>query len=335
MSYELQRLLLARSEETSWRRCAHLFLAAMIGMLAVSFLFILLVDPFDRGRPPGLLLHGIFDESPRTANVSRGRDPRFDAAIFGNSHIQLLDPHRLSTASNLNFVQMSTPGTGPRETVSLMNWFIRNHAIVRAMVVGVDNQTCTQDRGLPLANPFPFWLYGDDFDYMAHVLSSHSIGRGWKRILLATGVAKATDPAGYWNYEEGRVWDFRPPRTMRQQVDLAPVPSEGLKFPWLDQIESTLAQLSTETRILLVMPPHFAASLPASNSKAARDLAACKQEILRRAMARHWVFLDFLLDNQLSRDPENFWDPEHIRMGVARIIEERVVGEVRSAGLVR
>src|SRR5580692_4556235 len=114
----------------SWFHFTRFFLATLFGILAIAFLLILFTDPFDRGHGVSLLSPGVLDESPRTANVSRGRDPRFNSAIFGNSHVQLLDPERLSDV-DFQFVQMSTPGTGPREQAALMRWFMRNHRSIR------------------------------------------------------------------------------------------------------------------------------------------------------------------------------------------------------------
>jgi hypothetical protein len=51
----------------------------------------------------------------------------------------------------------------------------------------------------------------------------------------------------------------------------------------------------------------------------------------RRAAERHGVFLDFLLDTLLSRDPDNFWDRDHIPANVADAIEQRIGEETRNS----
>jgi hypothetical protein len=315
------------NNESSWLRCDCYFIASLFGALLVSLLLIVLVDPFDRGHGLSLMPPGVLDESPRTANVSRGRDPRFDAAIFGNSHIQLIDPHRLSAATGLNFVQMSTPGTGPREQAALMTWFLRNHANTKAMVLGIDERWCLGDPGMPLTNPFPFWLYGSDFEYVLNVVSTHSLALAWRRIKIAAGRSPVTDPLGYWNYEDGRVWNFRPAAEERAPVDLSPAAGVGMKFPALDHIEAVLARLPAGTQVLLIMPPQFVANLPAATSAAGRELAACKHDLMLRASERNWRFIDYLLDTPLSRNSENFWDTEHFRMNVAQAIERRIAEE--------
>src|ERR1700730_14896574 len=237
----------AEHNERRWLLWVRLYLGVLLFALTATLLLILTIDPFDRGTGLGLLPAGGVDESPRTANASRGRDPQFNAAIFGNSHIQLIDPNRLSRLTGLSFVQLSTPGTGPREEASLLSWFIRHHAGGRALVIGVDEQWCGQDATLPITNPFPFWLYGGDLRYVVNALSSRSVAFAWRRLRLAAGSAERTDPSGYWNYELGRVPGLDPPGTDRPPVDLSPAPPRDLlPFPALDHIDAALAHADRE-----------------------------------------------------------------------------------------
>ena len=73
-------------------RCAIAFLIVFFGGIGLIFAFLLVVDPYDTGRFPTPLPTGVVDIERRTATVSRGRDPRFNAAIFGNSRTFKLDP---------------------------------------------------------------------------------------------------------------------------------------------------------------------------------------------------------------------------------------------------
>ena len=70
------------------------------------------IDPYDRGSLAAFEGRGVRVQGPRTATASRGRDPAFDAAIVGNSHVQLLSPERLTRATRASFVSLATPGTG-------------------------------------------------------------------------------------------------------------------------------------------------------------------------------------------------------------------------------
>lgn len=320
-----------RWDSPLWVGFVRWFIGVLFGSFAAVFLFIVVTDPFDRGHGFALVSPGILDASPRTANVSRGRDPRFDAAVIGNSHAQLLEPERLFSSTGFRFTQMSTPATGPREQVVLLGWFMRHHADIKALVMGIDATWCGQYVKPALSSPFPFWLYGDDLDYVTHVFGARSLTYGWRRILITMGRSLVTDPAGYWNYEIGREWDLRPFHPMlaeRAPVDVTPVAAPDLQFPSLDTLESALTPLPASAQVVLVMPPVFYTVLPVAGTPAMHQMAGCKYELVRRAAVHGWKFVDFYSDTPLSRDPENFWDFDHVRMPVARRMEDRIAEEL-------
>ena len=159
-----------------WRHFMKLFAAALVAILAVVYALILLIDPYDSGQLTGYAVFGVVDESPRTANVSRGRDTQFNSAVIGNSRGQLLDPKRLSHNTGLRFVQLTVPGTGPREQLTLLRWFIRHHRQIGAILLIADPVWCSQDPEPSLMNPFPFWLYTEDTsEYLINVFHTQSL----------------------------------------------------------------------------------------------------------------------------------------------------------------
>lgn len=158
-----------------------MFGGVFFGLGTLLFALLLLIDPYDTGRFPSFGLVGVRDRSMRTADASRGRDPHFNAAVVGNSTAQILNPYRLSDLTGLRFIQLSIPQTGPREQLELMHWVLSHHATYGALVVVADTLWCSHDPNLPLREPFPFWLYGGDADYLANVVSSKAIDRSvWR-----------------------------------------------------------------------------------------------------------------------------------------------------------
>jgi hypothetical protein len=133
----------------------------MIVMTALAAAFVL--DPYDTGRSALVERPGVRPQGPRTAGASRGRDLAFNAAVFGNSRIQLLSPERLNGITGLSFVQLSVPGTGPKEQLTLIQWFMRHHPDARALVIGADKNWCTADPTMRSEHPFPYWLYSPNF----------------------------------------------------------------------------------------------------------------------------------------------------------------------------
>src|SRR6266853_6440840 len=121
-----------------WRRFALTFLVAFFGGFGLIYAALVLIDPYDTGRFPTFMRPGVFDGGQRTANASRGRDPQFNAAVIGNSRGQLLDPAKMSASTGLSFVQLTTPGSGPKEHMTMMQYFMQHHSRVAALVLSTD-----------------------------------------------------------------------------------------------------------------------------------------------------------------------------------------------------
>ena len=141
-----------------WRPFGVIFVAAAAAILAALLATAFLLDPYDTGRSP-LQKPGVRPQGPRTAGASRGRDLSFNAAIIGNSHIQLLSPERLNAQTGLAFVQLSIVATGPKEMFPVLKWFLRHHPSPRALVIGADRLWCADEVASWNNAPFPFWLY--------------------------------------------------------------------------------------------------------------------------------------------------------------------------------
>src|SRR5262245_26823747 len=123
----------------AWRHWLATFLGVLVAVFGGLYAAVVLLDPYDTGRFAVLPSVGVVDGNPRTANASRGRDPQFDAAIFGNSAGQILDPRELSRLTGLSFVQMTVPGTRIREQLAMARWFQRHHRQIGAWVFVTDD----------------------------------------------------------------------------------------------------------------------------------------------------------------------------------------------------
>jgi hypothetical protein len=145
----------------AWGRC----LVACLGTLALGaaliFALMVAVDPYDSGRFGWLGIKGVDDWTPVTANASRARDLQFDAAVIGNSTGQRLDPAELSRTTDAHFVQLAAPGAEPLGQLAILDFFIRHHKDIRALVIATDAPWCTRELAPLPRNSFPFWLYGD------------------------------------------------------------------------------------------------------------------------------------------------------------------------------
>jgi hypothetical protein len=322
-----------------WRRFALTYLATFFGSLATILLLIILVDPYNSGRFPGFGIDGVSEEFQRPGNVGLGRSLRFNAAIFGNSHGQLLSPARLSALTGLSFVQLTVPGATVREQLATMRWFTRHHAAIGAFVLAMEERWCVTDPALPLRNYFPFWLYSDsNLEYVANVLSTRAIRDGFRRVNFALGLQPPTDAAGYSDYEAGKAWNFHPdlaaPRPRGAPSDVSASATDP-RFPALERLDEFLAGMPPAIPIAIVMPPQFVTLIPQPGSAAERARDVCKAAIARRVAGHERSgFIDFLVESPLTRDPANFMDEEHYRTNVAIMIEERIAAVLNGKSLV-
>lgn len=319
----------------AWRRCVAVFVASFVTALGCVLAAVILIDPYDTGYFPSPIGPGVVDDNDTTNTVGRGRDPQFNAGIFGNSHGLLIDPARLSSATGLRFVQLTMLGAGPREQLALIRYFVRRHADVGAIVLVADQTWCTHDPDLP--NPwelagysFPYWLFADSrLRYAAHMLSTQPLGLMRRRILFAMGRIAPLDPAGVAEYPKN--WD------LAQAIDIPrdrDIPLDGAQistaFPAIDRLEALMARLPRSVAIVVVMPPIYVGLMHGPDTRQGAELAACKAR-LAGALARRAAFLDFLIDSPLSRERSNFFDLHHMLANVARAIEPHIVDALNNS----
>jgi hypothetical protein len=323
--------------ERAYRRCAIAFVTVLYGGIGLIYAFLLVVDPWDTGRFPTPLPTGVADLERRTATASRGRNPRFDAAIFGNSRTYMLDPERLSQATGLSFVSLGTPAAGPQEEMQVTRYFLRFHPAAAAIVFSIDQQWCSHDPALPMRFPFPFWLYRGDLEYLANLLSTRSLNAAQTRVRLALGRIAPADPRGFLDYEAGKVWDFHPeeppsPAPRVNTLSPAAAVTANTYFPALEAFDRLMAELPSKTRLVIMLPPLYHTRLPGPGTQEAADLAACKSALAERLGHRNGVaLLDYLVDSPMVHDPENFMDVVHYRRPVARAIENAIIGAFNGA----
>lgn len=313
----------------AWGRWLAVFLGVLGAIAVLVFAFLIAIDPFDSGRYVPSLIAGVSDESPRTANASRGRDPNFDSAIIGNSSGQALRPATLSQLTGLRFVQLTVPGSGPSEQLALLRWFVRHHQRIGALTFVTDSTWCTGNPALPIAHPFPFWLYSDShFEYLSHLFSSRALGRSLRRIRLARGTRQRSAPDGYWDYELLGHGEFRPDAGIPDDFGVARGETWP-GFPAVDQLRTFIAGIG-DTPVVIVMPPLMATNLPRAGTPGAARLAACKAALAQLVAGRaRSNFLDFRLDDPATRERANFMDSMHYRAPIARAIEQRIAESLR------
>lgn len=315
------------------------FIATLVGsaaVLATAFLACaFLVDPFDTGRSPLRLKEGVRPQGARTALASRGRDPHFEGAILGNSHIQLISPERLHAATGIPFVSLIAPGSGPREALATLDWFLRHHPgpAAQAVIVGIDPRWCAAGPRPQEERPFPYWLLSRSLrDYLAGLMRYDLSEEILRHLVYATSpLAERARPDGYWDYDDGRPHPERPQRQgeLSQPLETGGGNSAG-PFPAALELEAAL-RAAPGTALVLVRPPVHATALPRPGSADAAADAACREAFAALAQRRpRSVLVDGRSPRPELHDPNLFFDHGHYRQPLARLIEGEIAAALRS-----
>lgn len=315
-----------------WRSFAVTFTATAALLLAGLVAFAFLIDPYDSGRSPLRMKEGVRPQGPRTALASRGRDPAFRGAIFGNSHVQLLEPEQLKAQTGIPFVSLIAPATGPKETLDVIDWFLRNRREpAQALVVGLDNLWCTANPAMPPDKPFPFWLLARNLpDYVRGLTSFNVLEESVQRLhYLSSRKAARAVPDGYWNYEPnylglGYATDAKLREKLFQPHDVSGKNPTG-PFPVAERLRALLDRTAPDVPLILLRTPIFRTALPAAGSPEAAADAACRDAFAKLAASRpRTVLVDWKVDRPENRDPDNYFDQTHYRMPIARLVERDI-----------
>lgn len=318
----------------TWGRFLTTFCFATVLIGTALLGFVVIVDPYDTGRFTPLRAYGLPENSPRLVTASVARNPALDGAIIGNSTIQMLAPRRLAALTGEKLAQLSNPGVGPVEELAILNWFRREHGTPKVIVVGLDYSSWC-GRGFvfsraDILNPFPFWLYGSDAEYLAKVLSFRSVGDSASRINMWLGNKPPVDPMRVDDYDIGRTFDITAVRTRLARAEQiaehveAPVthrddgapPGAALEF-----LRANLEHFPPTTRKILILTPTYAGTLPTAGEWA-ENITTCKQRAKAIAAALpNTTLLDFLRKSPMTDNDTNFWDGIHYRRPVAEAIE--------------
>lgn len=323
--------LLTSSSDTSpeWTRC----LVASLGALGIGALLLLaamiVIDPYDSGKFGLLGIDGVNDRDSHTATASRARDANFDSAIIGNSTALLLDPVELSRATGLRFVQLSLVGAGPREEFAALDFFLRHHSHVGALVVVTDPSWCAHDRADPWGR-FPYWLYGESsLRYAAKLISWPAIQHASQRLSIGLGLSKRMDPTGAFNSDD--VWppgEFHEANRPRDPPPAATIAGRDT-FPEVSLLDDVIKKLPISVAVVLAVPPTLSTMVAQPGTVAAAEREACNVALTRIVAGRpHSNFINYRVDNAMTRDRANFVDFIHYRPSLAARMSEGIAASI-------
>jgi hypothetical protein len=318
--------------DAEWGRWLAVCLWVVVAGTAAVYGAIVLLDPYSTGRFTPIQRVDIVTDQTYFATAARVRDPNFNSAVIGNSHVMVMAPERLTASTGRRFVDLALAGLWPNEQAFIARSFVRHHpGQVILLVWGIDDQWCNSDLEARIAgSPLPFWLYeSSDFTYLSHILSPDALREAVHRAMILLSLAAQAGPA------DGRnMIDLRRSEAVGAAELAATEPATSgepadAPMPGIDFLANVLSHLEPDVRVVLEMPPVFAKMLPIPDSAAGRRSDACKARL--RALAnlrRRTTFLDLRIDTPLTRDAKNFFDQTHYKDSVAQFAEAQIADAV-------
>lgn len=330
-------------QEQGWRRWVGIFLASGLVLAGILVGFVVAMDPFGLRVTSGKPARPLMDINQRFMYPQLVRSGAFDAAIIGTSTMRLLDPAILSRSIGGHFANLAMNAATPWEQVQMAKLFIGATPAPKTVIWGLDLPWCSATATAPenrlTPRPFPPWLY--DAPSWTNILRQMNLTTLEVSLRLlgqrlglqpermrGDGYEVFTPPEETYDLARARYHLFAgyggvapdmtpliPPATVSAEVRAA------WRFPALAWLEETLSPLPAGTVKMIVLPPTHAASLPREGSQDARFHDACKAAIGAIAARQGAVLVDYAHMSSVTRADDNYWDPLHFRLPIARRVE--------------
>jgi hypothetical protein len=319
----------------AWRAFAQALLGAATGIVLVLVALLVLLDPYDTGRLTPLPRSGVRDQAGVTAHASRIRDPSFDAAILGNSHVQALRPDRLSRLTGLSFVSLVMPGSRPREQIALLERYLSTAGQrTKAVVIGIDAWWCTADPNLPTSGRFPFWLYDPRWPaYVAGLVRYRSLEDAAAHLRFRVDPDDPARPDGFDDYEPVYVslgaGDRQAVRRKLEARISLYEPNPSARFPSVERLAAVLdAAGAGHPPVVLVQPPVYPTALPEPGTAEAEVRQACRIAVARLGDRMGVRVVDWQ-ERSEAADPEQYFNHDHYRDSLAQQVERSLADALR------
>jgi hypothetical protein len=323
----------APGEAAAWRRWLAVLLLTTIVFGIACYAGTVLIDPFSTGRFALTQRVDVASDNPRLYKIGIARDPRFDAAIFGSSTSDTLNPQAIGRITGWTVAQLGMAAALPPNQLTTARAFQRYHAGRATLQIHVlDKLWCRP--GDPAAGawgPFPDWLFeGSDTEYLSRILFPEAFSAAVRRVGIWIGLAKPV------HRDDGYAAGKRPQLKLAQPPRPTSGPAESEPMPALDLLAAHVAALPAEVIPAFVFAPEYVNALAAPGSQAERRLMACKARVRQIADSRpRSGYLDLMTDNEIARNPGNYTDDIHYTQAAAVRIEAAIAGLLTQRGLTK
>jgi len=113
-----------------------------------------------------------------------------------------------------------------------------------------------------------------------------------------------------------------------------PVPVESAaareNFPEISLLDAAIKQLPASVSVVLIVPPTVSSTMPKPGTSAAAEREACNAALKRVVAGRpHSNFINYRVENALTRDSANFADFIHYRPIIADKMAEGIADSIK------
>jgi len=336
------------TSDLHWRRFLRTTLGVAVALSLLLFGFIVLVDPNDNLLVSLPIKRAPINFNQRFSYPTIARRQIFDSAVLGTSTMRLLEPRVLNEVFGGQFVNLAMNAATAYEQGQLLDLFRRSHEQIRTVIIGIDVVWCEtgDDYQRFTFRKFPEWLYDDNpwNDYL-HLFNGNTLAvsvrqvdymLGWRGPRFGFDGYKSflPDPAEY-DLEKARRNLYGEQGVRRKSTPSEPYSASheeraSWNFPTHEILASALEDLRAETLKVGMFVPYHHFQQPAPGTKAAVRWKECKRRITNlfsRVPNSH--VLDFMIESDITRLDENYWDFMHYTVGISEPIVRLLAEGVR------
>jgi hypothetical protein len=318
-----------------WGRWLAVLVALIVCPMALLYLCVLLIDPFSTGRFTPIQRIDVATRNVTLGHPGRARDLTYDAGIFGNSHAALFDPERLGQQAGRRFAQFSGLGYGPVEQVAVARAFVRQRRGRAPLLLFVlDEMSCgSKAQAARFGDSFPAFLFQNSaVEYLRGIFVPEAIKAAGYRVLMLAGFAKDRKQRNGYDVEAVAKTDV-PSAWSLADLKSSVRPSRKATSEWppgaLELMRGLFSELDDDSPLVLYFSRLPIVRLPVPGSPADEHLSKCTAAYHAIATARpRSVLINHMVDDAFARDLGNFWDSNHVRSGLAPLLEREIADAI-------
>ena len=336
------------SSDFHWQRFFRTALGIAVALSLLVFTLIVLVDPHDHLSISLPMKRAPINANQRFSYPAIARSQDYDSVVLGTSTVRLLEPRVLNRELGGRFANLAMNSATAYEQARILNLFQRHHERVRTVVIGIDVVWCEagDDYEKYTFREFPEWLYDDNpwNDYL-HVFNGLTLEESIRQLEFVLGRREPKfgfdgyktflpDPAEY-DLEKARrnLYGKKGMRAKSMPTEphmASPEERASWNFPTHGILAAALEELPAETLKVVLFVPYHHFQQPAPGTKEAARWQECKRRITSLASrVPNSHVLDFMIESEVTRFDENYWDSLHYTVEIADWIVRLVAEGVR------